>query len=210
MTEKSFKIYVKSKQDEILDLFNEIASHIDIFEICRSEEEADIYVLGPDQDTKTFTSPGETKAVLKLIEQGAVYKGPIPAVCLPVKPSRLIKALLEAHPTPEVDPVLTKDITTKLFQLSPASLEFRNLKTGKKVRLTEKEYHLLYALADAEENWMSKDEILETVWGYSESASIETHTLETHIYRLRRKIEETPSKPEIFLNENQGYRLKTD
>lgn len=194
----------------MLALFNEITSHLDTFEMCQSDKEADIYILGPDQDTKSFTPPDNNPAVLKLVEQGTVYEGSFPSIFLPLKPSNLIKMLLKARTAPEVNPVLTKAVTTKLFELCPASLGFRNLKTGKTARLTEKEYHLLYALADAEENWMSKDALLETVWGYSESASIETHTLETHIYRLRRKIEEIPSKPEIFLNENQGYRLKTD
>jgi hypothetical protein len=79
---------------------------------------------------------------------------------------------------------------------------------GEPLRLTEKEVAILLYLYQAG-GAVSKAEILARVWGYADTA--ETHTLETHIYRLRQKIERDPSNPAIVLTDGDGYRaaLKT-
>lgn len=73
------------------------------------------------------------------------------------------------------------------------------------VRLTEKERDILRALILADGATVGRREMLESVWGYA--SSVETHTLETHIYRLRQKIEEDPANPALLLTEGDGYRL---
>lgn len=76
------------------------------------------------------------------------------------------------------------------------------LKTNKTFKLTEKEVEIIKYLF-LNEREISKEELLKAVWNYHESA--ETHTLETHIYRLRQKIEIDPSFPSFILNGNKGY-----
>jgi len=73
------------------------------------------------------------------------------------------------------------------------------------VRLTEKEAALLARLCRAEGRPVSRQTLLREVWGYSPNVS--SHTVETHIYRLRRKIEGGDGTPPIVLNEEGGYRL---
>ena len=75
----------------------------------------------------------------------------------------------------------------------------------KKVRLTEKETNILKFLYRAEQNVVARDTLLHEVWGYN--AGVTTHTLETHIYRLRQKIEPDPSNARILVTESGGYRL---
>jgi DNA-binding response OmpR family regulator len=75
----------------------------------------------------------------------------------------------------------------------------------KKVRLTEKETAILKYLYRAGEKTIGRDTLLGEVWGYN--AGVTTHTLETHIYRLRQKIEREPNKAEILVTEPGGYRL---
>lgn len=76
---------------------------------------------------------------------------------------------------------------------------------GRPLRLTEKEAAILLRLHGAEGRVVEKHVLLQDVWGYS--AALETHTLETHIYRLRQKIETNPAAPLILLTEEPGYRL---
>ena len=75
----------------------------------------------------------------------------------------------------------------------------------KKIRLTENETNILKFLYRATEDVVPRDILLHEVWGYN--AGVTTHTLETHIYRLRQKIEPDPGKASILITENGGYRL---
>ncbi len=77
--------------------------------------------------------------------------------------------------------------------------------TKQKVRLTEKETAILKYLYRSGKMVVSRDTLLGEVWGYN--AGVTTHTLETHIYRLRQKIESDPSSAEILVTEPGGYRL---
>ena len=78
---------------------------------------------------------------------------------------------------------------------------------GQKVRLTEKETSILKYLYRAGSKVVSRDTLLSEVWGYN--TGVTTHTLETHIYRLRQKIERNPSEAQILVTEPGGYRLLT-
>jgi DNA-binding response OmpR family regulator len=75
---------------------------------------------------------------------------------------------------------------------------------ARKVRLTEKETNILKFL-HASAGTVPRDILLHEVWGYG--PAVATHTLETHIYRLRKKIEQDPQKAQILLTEGGGYRL---
>jgi DNA-binding response OmpR family regulator len=77
----------------------------------------------------------------------------------------------------------------------------------KKIRLTEKETNILKFLYRANDQVVSRDVLLHEVWGYN--AGVTTHTLETHIYRLRQKIEPVPSEAQLLVTESGGYRLVT-
>jgi DNA-binding response OmpR family regulator len=75
----------------------------------------------------------------------------------------------------------------------------------KKVRLTEKETAILRYLYHAGDRAIGRATLLGEVWGYN--AAVTTHTLETHVYRLRQKIERDPANAEILITEPGGYRL---
>ena len=75
----------------------------------------------------------------------------------------------------------------------------------KKLRLTEKETNILKYLYRAQSAVVARDVLLHEVWGYN--AGVTTHTLETHIYRLRQKIENDPSNARLLVTESGGYRL---
>jgi DNA-binding response OmpR family regulator len=76
---------------------------------------------------------------------------------------------------------------------------------GTKLRLTEKETSILKYLYRAGGQSVSREELLNEVWGYN--AGVTTHTLETHVYRLRQKMELDPSDARLLVTEPGGYRL---
>ncbi|MEW5703979.1 MAG: response regulator transcription factor [Pseudomonadota bacterium] len=78
-------------------------------------------------------------------------------------------------------------------------------KDGRLIRLTDKEAAILKYLCRVGDKVVSREVLLSEVWGYN--AGVTTHTLETHIYRLRQKIEQDPANAQILLTESGGYRL---
>jgi DNA-binding response OmpR family regulator len=78
--------------------------------------------------------------------------------------------------------------------------------SGKRIRLTDKEAAILRYLYRSGAKAVPRDELLREVWGYN--AAVTTHTLETHIYRLRQKIEPVGGRNDLLITEGGGYRLE--
>ncbi|MDE1148963.1 MAG: response regulator transcription factor [Azospirillaceae bacterium] len=77
--------------------------------------------------------------------------------------------------------------------------------TGAETRLTDKEAQILAYLHRAEGAVVSREQLLDQVWNYNEGVT--THTLETHVYRLRQKMERDPANATLLVTEPGGYRL---
>ena len=96
------------------------------------------------------------------------------------------------------------------FQIGPYEFQpsMKVLQSGenRRIRLTEKETNILKYLYRAGGKTVEREELLSEVWGYN--ANVTTHTLETHVYRLRQKIEADPANARILLTESGGYRLQ--
>ncbi|MEO1658759.1 MAG: response regulator transcription factor [Pseudomonadota bacterium] len=96
-----------------------------------------------------------------------------------------------------------------IFKIGPYDFKpaVKMLITGddKKIKLTEKEASILKYLYRAGGQAVSRDVLLDEVWGYN--SGVTTHTLETHVYRLRQKIEPNPGQAELLVTESGGYRL---
>jgi DNA-binding response OmpR family regulator len=110
-----------------------------------------------------------------------------------------IRAALRQHDQSE-DVVFT--IGQYSFQPAAKLLEGAD---GGKVRLTDKETSILKYLYRQGPKTITRDVLLKEVWGYNNRVT--THTLETHIYRLRQKIERDPSNARLLVTEEGGYRL---
>jgi DNA-binding response OmpR family regulator len=92
------------------------------------------------------------------------------------------------------------------YTFRPASKLLTDGARGRKIRLTEKEAAILKFLYRAGGRAVGRQVLLNEVWGYNNSVT--THTLETHIYRLRQKIEPDPTSVRLLLTEGGGYRLE--
>ena len=110
-----------------------------------------------------------------------------------------IRAQLRQHEASE-DAVFT----IGPYSFRPSSKLLLNQK-GSKVRLTEKETAILRFLYRAGQKPVSRETLLQEVWGYN--SGVTTHTLETHIYRLRQKVEKDAATPAILVTESGGYKL---
>ena len=108
--------------------------------------------------------------------------------------AKLLQQAVSVKPTPKIGPYKFKPERKVLIS-----------KYRKEIRLTEKEANILKFLLAAENEVVSREVLLHEIWGYN--AGVTTHTLETHIYRLRQKIELDPSRAELLVTEIGGYRL---
>ncbi|MBP3346830.1 MAG: response regulator transcription factor [Alphaproteobacteria bacterium] len=92
------------------------------------------------------------------------------------------------------------------YELRPSKKEILNLRNNEIIKLTEKEVAIIKYLYKAKDKIVSKNELLQEVWGYS--PEVTTHTIETHIYRLRQKVEHEDAAAQIILTSDGGYQLK--
>lgn len=97
-------------------------------------------------------------------------------------------------------------IGTYIFRPSAKSLQEQD--TNRRIRLTEKEVAILKFLYRSGSRPVPRQVLLNEVWGYN--SAVTTHTLETHIYRLRQKIEPDPANLSLLITEAGGYRLNLD
>jgi DNA-binding response OmpR family regulator len=91
------------------------------------------------------------------------------------------------------------------YVFHPAKKLLHDSITKRRIRLTEKEVAILKYLYRSHARPVDRQKLLHEVWGYN--SAVATHTLETHIYRLRIKIEDNPRKPLLLITDSQGYRL---
>jgi DNA-binding response OmpR family regulator len=110
-----------------------------------------------------------------------------------------VRAQLRQHETSE-DAVFT----IGPYTFRPSSKLLINPK-GSKVHLTEKESSILRYLYRVGQRPVSRETLLQEVWGYN--SGVTTHTLETHIYRLRQKMEKDAAAPAILVTQAGGYKL---
>jgi DNA-binding response OmpR family regulator len=118
-------------------------------------------------------------------------------------------------------PVLLKSIETQLHKFKKSENTQYNIgnyvfkpnskilesNKDRSIRLTEKENNILKFLYKNLGNTVSRETLLHEVWGYN--SKVTTHTLETHIYRLRQKFEDDPSNACFLITEPGGYKLSS-
>lgn len=117
----------------------------------------------------------------------------------PINLSAIGQAILELS-MPELDTLLP---VTDGWQLTMPRKILIHPQTGRNLILTDKEGELLAALLNASPNTVGKDHLLQQIWGYDER--VDTHTLETHIYRLRTKLSDILSQEKGLITYADGY-----
>ena len=91
------------------------------------------------------------------------------------------------------------------YMFRPAARTLQDPMTDRRSRLTDKEAAILKYLYRANAEPVDREMLMQEVWGYASGTTV--HALETHIYRLRQKMEPDPTNPTLLLTETRGYRL---
>lgn len=124
---------------------------------------------------------------------------------MPVRLGRLVESI-QSYVYSRKQKDLMKPISMGDFVLDPKINSLKKNKAKSSFKLTEKEQDMLLFLHALKGKSASRQDLLDNVWGYAEG--VETHTLETHIYRLRQKIETDPTTPDFLMTSDDGYFLK--
>ena len=91
------------------------------------------------------------------------------------------------------------------YILRPIKKDIYNQRNKEVIKLTEKEVAIIKYLYRNKDKIVGKNELLQEVWGYS--PDVTTHTIETHIYRLRQKVEHEDESAQLIKTEDGGYKL---
>jgi DNA-binding response OmpR family regulator len=186
----------------------------------RETTRTDLIVLDlglPDGDGQTFCAQlrrqGHHMPIIMLTGTGGeadivrgLQNGANDYVCKPFRMAELqarIRAQLRAFDASEN---ATFSIGPYIFR--PAARSLVGQSDGRKIHLSAKETALLRCLLRVEGAAIKREALMKAVWDYSSGTA--SHTLETHIYRLRRKIEVDPGNPQLLLVSSGGYRLIAD
>lgn len=187
-----------------IDLSQQITRVLPETEVCLNElDNADLILV--DEDLQKLQDLSVRYKELPLIFLSSSEKTSDLADVVIEKPFILAEFLKALKNNTLLPKVRRKEcLSFKEYSLYPIKKEIYSSKTGKTIKLTEKEVKILkYLYQNLPEN-VSKEDLLENVWGYS--TDVTTHTIETHIYRLRQKVEQDNGS-QIIITENYGYRL---
>lgn len=175
--------------------------------VCDASSKPDIVILDEDMALiDEIRQKFERTPIFVLLKKGEKSKEDSPFIKYIQKPFVLNNFLNMMKSA--INFILVSDagiVNFNTYELSPLEKEIKNLKTGEKTKLTEREVSMILYLYKMKGKTTTKSAFLKEVWGYNPDAS--THTIETHIYRLRQKVEKNKDWPELISTENGGYKL---
>lgn len=199
-------------RDEIFknDLISQIQTHAGGFDFIAPEEAASSDILLIDEDwaaLQKYHSQNLRAPTIFLTSSSEELEEPDSVNHLIVKPFELgffldeLRACLNIYNNSEEG-----FLTFNRYRLRPAHKDIVNLRNNEETKLTEKEVAVIKYLYKFQDRIVGKNELLQDVWEYS--PDVTTHTIETHIYRLRQKVERDDPDSQLILTVDGGYQLK--
>lgn len=187
------------------DLSEQIKLYAPEFDIFREEDtDRHYHIIVVDEKTE-FLKNVTTKAPVFLLTQNENYNACVQHVfAKPLKLKDFLDTLRAG--INRFENSSEGYLTFSCYELRPVSKEILNLRNGEMTKLTEKEVSIIKYLYKSRNKIVSKNELLQEVWGYS--PDVTTHTIETHIYRLRQKVEHDNPDAQMIITEEGGYLLK--
>ncbi|MBE6458559.1 MAG: winged helix-turn-helix domain-containing protein [Alphaproteobacteria bacterium] len=197
-------------QDEIFksDLQNQIEHHTSEFDFIDERVTPDILLIDEDLEAlQKYHSQNLKAPTIFLTDNPDGLEDADNINHLIIKPFELSYFLDELRSCLNIyDNSEEGFISFNQYQLRPLNKDIVNLRNGEETKLTEKEVAVIKYLYKFQDRIVSKNELLQDVWGYS--PDVTTHTIETHIYRLRQKVERDNIDAQLILTVDGGYQLK--
>jgi len=183
------------------DLAGQISQYLKDSIVLINELQSDEDVIFVDEKAEAVQEIKDIPIVLFLSEEKPINNADL----IVKKPFKLEPMLIALKNNTLLPKVRRKEcLTFKEYSLYPVKKEIVSDITGIATKLTEKEVDIIKYLYQTAPVTASKEDLLKNVWEYSTDAT--THTVETHIYRVRQKVEKN-GKNQLIITENNGYRL---
>lgn len=204
-------LFISDNADLYNDLCEQISLYAKDYRIIAKDDNAtvpDIIIFDEDAPRLDELHHRNLKAPIFLLSsQPERFKGREEITNLIAKPFSLQEFLDELQAGINLYENSTSGyLSFNRYIVKPVKKEIFNERNGETVKLTEKEVSVLKYLYKMQDRIVGKNELLQEVWGYSPEVS--THTIETHIYRLRQKVEHEDLSAQLILTVEGGYQLK--
>ena len=203
-------LFLTSDKDFYADLSGQIALYAKDFQVMDSAEDTsltDLIILDDKiQDLDVMRHLHPKTPIILLLKEGnnTVRESALNTVM--TKPLSLENLLNQIRSSLTLlDNSADGYLYFNQYELRPIEKEIYNERNGETTKLTEKEVAIIKFLYKNKNKIVSKNDLLQEVWGYSPDAS--THTIETHIYRLRQKVEHEDTEAQLIMTEDGGYKL---
>ncbi len=205
-------LFLSDNEDFRTDLSTQIELYADGFTILdHDEENAAVDMILLDEKTDQFSSLRQTHPKTPIVlfqkndENVSALANALTSII--IKPFALETVLNQIRAGINIlENSSAGYLTFNKYIVRPVKRDIYNQRNREVVKLTEKEVAIIKYLYKCRDRIVTKNELLQEVWGYSPEVS--THTIETHIYRLRQKVEHEDSEAQLILTEEGGYRLK--
>jgi len=188
------------------DVLNQIKLHAPDFEcVDESFENPDIIVVDEDERCLEEVLKKDRKTPLIFLEkeESPAQMNGVEVIEKPFYLSRFLDSIKAAINIFENSQ--DGQLAFNRYILFPSKKEILNLRNNETTKLTEKEVSILKYLYKNSAKIVSKNDLMSEVWEYA--ADVATHTVETHIYRLRQKVEKDDPSAQIILTSEGGYQL---
>jgi DNA-binding response OmpR family regulator len=159
---------------------------------------ADLRRLGLNTPVIMLTGSGGEVNVVRGLEAGANDY-----ITKPFRPDELVARLRAQFRT--LDDSQEASFTIGPYTFRPSAKLLHDVANNRRIRLTPKEVEILKFLYRSDVHLVDRQTLVHEVWGHD--STVTTHTLDTHIHRLRQKIEINPANPVLLVSESGGYRL---
>ena len=199
-----YNIYSKDN-NFALDISNQIKRFIADVEITNGQPNSDTNLVLIDENEDLLKEYSKIYKEIPIIYFSSKTEASEKADVVIKKPFKLHAFLSDLKNDTLLPKVRRKEcLIFNEYNLYPVKKEIYSSATKKITKLTEKEIDILKYLYQIMPDSATKEDLLENVWGYSAEAT--THTVETHIYRLRQKVEKN-GESQLIVTENNGYRI---